>query len=342
MACRALLKAGVHRQCWVREALRQATKRSRNSLYLVLVVDDDQAVTDFVDRVLREAGYRTLTAGRGPEAIELASKEPFDLLLTDVKMPQMTGDELARRLRQDEPSLKVLYLTGYSDQLFREKTTLWQDEAFLEKPCTIEGLLQAVSRSRSAQRRADLTAPRMHLEMRILPQRVRSARTRGARRARAGSSAPRSSRPASRPRSAPSARRASRRARSARAQIDAARRIQAQVPHAVGGQPAAVAAAAEGLGRRRDDAEHRAVRQPKAIGGRRRVVSTIGSIAPVARGERVEHLAPRDDASRRPARGAADVHVLDEAHLGVHRPAVLDQIHQLVVVDAADDDACRS
>jgi CheY-like chemotaxis protein len=112
---------------------------------LVLVVDDDQAVRDFVARVLREAGYRTLEACSGPDAIELASKGPIDLLLTDVNMPRMTGDELARRLRHDEPTLKVLYLTGYSDQLFNEKSTLWQDEAFLEKPCTIEGLLQAVS-----------------------------------------------------------------------------------------------------------------------------------------------------------------------------------------------------
>jgi len=112
---------------------------------LVLVVDDDEAVRDFVDHVLRDAGYRTMVAGSGPDAIELAAKEPIDLLLTDVNMPQMTGDELARRLRHDEPSLKVLYLTGFSDQLFREKTTLWQDEAYLEKPCTIAGLLEAVA-----------------------------------------------------------------------------------------------------------------------------------------------------------------------------------------------------
>jgi two-component system, cell cycle sensor histidine kinase and response regulator CckA len=112
---------------------------------LILVVDDDQSVRDFVDRVLREAGYRTMVAASGPEALELAAKEPIDLLLTDVNMPQMTGDELARRLRHDEPSLKVLYLTGFSDQLFNEKTTLWQDEAYLEKPCTIAGLLQAVA-----------------------------------------------------------------------------------------------------------------------------------------------------------------------------------------------------
>jgi two-component system cell cycle sensor histidine kinase/response regulator CckA len=60
-------------------------------------------------------------------------------------MPEMTGDELARRLRQAEPKLKVLYLTGYSDQLFKEKVTLWEDEAYLDKPCSIQGLLQAVS-----------------------------------------------------------------------------------------------------------------------------------------------------------------------------------------------------
>jgi CheY-like chemotaxis protein len=112
---------------------------------LILVVDDDQAVRDFVARVLREAGYRTMVASSGPEAIDLAGKEPIDLLLTDVNMPQMTGNELARRLRHDEPSLKVLYLTGFSNQLFNEKTTPWQDEAYLEKPCTIAGLLQAVA-----------------------------------------------------------------------------------------------------------------------------------------------------------------------------------------------------
>jgi two-component system cell cycle sensor histidine kinase/response regulator CckA len=60
-------------------------------------------------------------------------------------MPEMTGDELARQLRQAEPKLKVLYLTGFSDHLFKEKVTLWEDEAFLDKPCSIQGLLEAVS-----------------------------------------------------------------------------------------------------------------------------------------------------------------------------------------------------
>ena len=60
-------------------------------------------------------------------------------------MPGMTGDELAQRLRKSDPGLKVLYLTGFSDQLFDRKSALWADEAFLEKPATVRGLLEAVS-----------------------------------------------------------------------------------------------------------------------------------------------------------------------------------------------------
>ena len=112
----------------------------------VLVVDDEEAVRKLVERVLREGGYRTAMAADGAEAIEVASKlDMLDILVTDVMMPQMQGDELARRLRQRQPGLKVLYLTGYSDQLFKDKITLWEDEAFLDKPCSVKGLLEAVS-----------------------------------------------------------------------------------------------------------------------------------------------------------------------------------------------------
>jgi len=112
----------------------------------VLVVDDEEPVRKFVDRVMRDAGYSTVQASDGMEALEVASKMgPLDILVTDVMMPQMLGDELARRLRESEPDLKVLYLTGYSDRLFKERVTLWEDEAYLEKPCSVKGLLQAVS-----------------------------------------------------------------------------------------------------------------------------------------------------------------------------------------------------
>jgi two-component system cell cycle sensor histidine kinase/response regulator CckA len=112
----------------------------------VLVVDDEEPVRKFVERVLRDAGYKTAMAGDGLEALEVAVKlDKLDILVTDVMMPQMAGSELARRLRQSQPTLKVLYLTGYADNLFKEKVTLWEDEAYLDKPCSIKSLLEAVS-----------------------------------------------------------------------------------------------------------------------------------------------------------------------------------------------------
>jgi CheY-like chemotaxis protein len=112
----------------------------------ILVVEDDDAIRDLVDRVLREAGYRTRVAPNGLEALGLLETDPAcDLLLTDLLMPEMSGDELVRRARVLHPDLKVLYLTAYSDRLFAERSALWKDEAFIDKPITINGLRQAVS-----------------------------------------------------------------------------------------------------------------------------------------------------------------------------------------------------
>ena len=112
----------------------------------ILVVDDEEPIRKLVERVLRDAGHHTATAADGAEAIEIAShQDVFDVLVTDLMMPGIAGDELARRLRRDEPKIKVLYLTGHSDRLFLEKVTLWRDEAFLEKPCSVKGLREAVA-----------------------------------------------------------------------------------------------------------------------------------------------------------------------------------------------------
>ena len=112
----------------------------------VLIVDDEAQVCQFVERVVLRAGHATMTAGSGAEAFSAAaSVDSIDLLITDMMMPQMNGDELARRMLVLRPKLKVLYLTGFSEQLFKDKVALWQDEAFLEKPCTVRGLMEAVS-----------------------------------------------------------------------------------------------------------------------------------------------------------------------------------------------------
>jgi len=114
---------------------------------IVLIVDDEESVRRYVDRILTTGGYRTRVALDCADAIAAASLERFDLLLADVMMPEMSGAQLAATLREADPGLKVLYLTGYADQLFSQKpsSVLDSQEAFLEKPCSAASLRQAVS-----------------------------------------------------------------------------------------------------------------------------------------------------------------------------------------------------
>ena len=114
----------------------------------VLIVDDEESIRTFAARALREAGYDVVVASHGPDALAIAEQSgPFDLYLIDLLMPQMRGDEVARRLRRADPGVKILYFTGYSDSLFNEKKMLWQNEAFVEKPVSLNGLLEAASLS---------------------------------------------------------------------------------------------------------------------------------------------------------------------------------------------------
>src|SRR3954452_13694109 len=101
----------------------------------VLIVDDELAVCRFVDQVLRDAGHDTKIAFNASTALAMVETfGPFDLLLTDVNMPYVPGNELASRTRRIDPNIKVLYLTGYSDLLFEDKQMLREGEAYLDKP----------------------------------------------------------------------------------------------------------------------------------------------------------------------------------------------------------------
>lgn len=110
------------------------------------MVDDEPAIRRFVETALTEFGYRVSCADSGASAIEMARRlGPFDLLVTDLMMPGMRGDELAKVMRSTQADLKVLYLTGYSDKLFEVRAKLWDHESVLEKPVTLAQLHDAVS-----------------------------------------------------------------------------------------------------------------------------------------------------------------------------------------------------
>ena len=123
-----------------------ATQGETRKAIRVLIVDDEVEMRQYVDRIMRDAGYETVLAADGEQAIALSGRTPaFDLMITDEMMPRIPGHQLARYMRERYLDIKVLYLTGFRDVLFKEKGSLWADEAFLDKPCTPDGLLQAVS-----------------------------------------------------------------------------------------------------------------------------------------------------------------------------------------------------
>ena len=95
---------------------------------------------------LSHGGYEVVTACDGSEAIRLVEAQPrFDLFVIDVMMPGMRGDELARRLHDRDPEIKVLYFTGYADQFFALRPMLRENETVLVKPVTMKEFLEAVS-----------------------------------------------------------------------------------------------------------------------------------------------------------------------------------------------------
>jgi two-component system, cell cycle sensor histidine kinase and response regulator CckA len=113
---------------------------------VILVVDDEAPIRHAARRILQSDGYRILEAESGSTALDLLEdNQRVDLLMADLNMPMMTGDEMARRFQRARPDLKVLYVTGHIDALMDERPMLWEHEAFLEKPFTAESLKEAVS-----------------------------------------------------------------------------------------------------------------------------------------------------------------------------------------------------
>jgi two-component system, cell cycle sensor histidine kinase and response regulator CckA len=103
----------------------------------ILLVEDEDVVRAFMCESLRAFGYRVIEARGGPEALLYCQRhrERIDLLLTDVVMPKMSGPQLAEQLTGTFPGLRVLYISGYSDN-----PSLRENSSLLQKPFTAEQL----------------------------------------------------------------------------------------------------------------------------------------------------------------------------------------------------------
>ena len=120
---------------------------------LILVVEDEEPVRRIAGRALQEAGFRVREAASGQQALELlaAGGEPVALVLTDVVMPGMGGKELAARIQELVPGTPVLFTSGYTDGEIVRRGLLSPDAAFLQKPFSPDGLVQALRHKLAGQ-----------------------------------------------------------------------------------------------------------------------------------------------------------------------------------------------
>ena len=110
----------------------------------VLLVEDQADVRQFAARVLRGLGYTVVEAANGTEAIERALERPIQLLLTDMVMPGLSGSELAAQLMGHDPDLKIIYMSGYTEDRVAQDGWAEVGVAFLSKPFSGVDLAQLV------------------------------------------------------------------------------------------------------------------------------------------------------------------------------------------------------
>jgi PAS domain S-box-containing protein len=112
----------------------------------VLLTEDEEQVRQMIQMILEMGGYRVLEAASGEEALTLFKQHEgqIDLIMTDVVMPQMSGRELAQSLEVLHPGIKVLYMSGYTDDAIVRHGLLDQEIAFLQKPFTPDALMRKV------------------------------------------------------------------------------------------------------------------------------------------------------------------------------------------------------
>lgn len=111
----------------------------------ILLAEDEQAMREYLARALERSGYEVVSVDRGTEAAPLLEREHFDLLLTDIVMPEMDGIELARHCSKVSPRTEVMFITGFSGVALRAGQSMPQAKV-LSKPFHLKDLVIEVER----------------------------------------------------------------------------------------------------------------------------------------------------------------------------------------------------
>lgn len=112
----------------------------------ILLVDDNKMGLAARRHVLEELGYRTTTVSSANTAVELFAKNSFDLVITDYKMPDLSGIELIQKLRKEKVSVPIILISGFVDVLGLDEQTTGADVVMMKSANEVNHLVRAVSR----------------------------------------------------------------------------------------------------------------------------------------------------------------------------------------------------
>jgi len=112
----------------------------------ILLVEDEDMVRELTVRILEEKGYQVLESSRGEIAMEVSKKykSPIDLMITDIVMPGMGGKKLVQKIKKHRPQLKILYISGYTDEIISQHGVLEEGTHFLQKPFLPQSFLTKI------------------------------------------------------------------------------------------------------------------------------------------------------------------------------------------------------
>jgi CheY-like chemotaxis protein len=112
----------------------------------ILLVEDEESVRNVASEILTKSGYRVVSVDSGGAALDawVQRSEPFDLILTDVVMPGMTGWALGAQIHVDAPTQKIIYMSGYSHEVLAQHGAGTSSFTLLQKPFSKLGLLRTV------------------------------------------------------------------------------------------------------------------------------------------------------------------------------------------------------
>ena len=119
-----------------------ARKWSKPLRKRILLVDDQQSVREAISLLLSLDEHTVIEAGNGVEALDVFGREQFDLVITDFEMPNMKGNELARRIKQLSPAQPIVMITAYAERLGDSSNPV---DALLNKPFQLEDLRRAMA-----------------------------------------------------------------------------------------------------------------------------------------------------------------------------------------------------